>query len=102
MALSAWNCNDFVSDQMLGKIQLSEQRQTTKKDIAELTNAEVIRSKKETEEKLWRTYLTTKDPSEQRRLKADIKELKVLMVKQLALVEKITAKVGAHILGEST
>ncbi len=76
VAFNLWNSSEFVGDQMLGRIKQHEDRVTAGKDIAEIQNQEALRSKREAEERLWRTYLTTKDPKEQARIKSELAEIR--------------------------
>ena len=76
VAFNLWNSSEFVGDQMLGRIKQHEDRVTAGKDIAEIQNQETLRSKREAEERLWRTYLTAKDPKEQARIKTELAEIR--------------------------
>ncbi len=76
VCISVWNAWDFMSGQMLGKAQIAERRLAVDKDIAEITNTETIRSRRDAEEEMWRTYKVTKDPVERKRLEVRIEEMR--------------------------
>jgi hypothetical protein len=76
VCVSVWNAWDFVGGQMLGKAQIAERKQAVDKDIAEITNTEILRSRRDAEEEMWRTYKVTKDPVERKRLEVRIEEMR--------------------------
>jgi hypothetical protein len=44
-----WSVSEYVGDQMLGRQQLQEQRFSSEQQLAEMSNAEVMRSEREAE-----------------------------------------------------
>jgi Homeodomain-like domain len=59
---------------MLGRQQLQEQRFTSDQQLAEMSNAEVMRSKREAEATLWKAWASTRDPAERARIERQLKE----------------------------
>jgi len=76
VAFNLWSASEYVGDQMLGRQQLQEQRFTADQQLAEMSNAEVIRSKRAAEETLWRAWTATRDPAEKTRIGKELKELR--------------------------
>jgi hypothetical protein len=60
---------------MLGQRQLQQQRGASDQQLADLSNTEIMRSRREAEETLWKAWNATNDPAEKARI---MKELKVL------------------------
>jgi hypothetical protein len=61
---------------MLGRQQLQEQRFTSDQQLAEMSNAEVMRSKREAEAILWKVWASTRDPTERARIEKQLKEVR--------------------------
>ncbi len=96
VAFNLWNASEFVGDQMLGRLKMHEDRVTSGKDIAEIKNNETLRSKRDTEAGLLRTYLTTKDPKEQARLKTELVEVRSATIELTAPGLDATPSMGAR------
>jgi len=62
VAFNLWSASEYVGDQMLGRQQLHEQRFASNQQLAELSNAEVMRSKREAETSLWKAWSVTTQP----------------------------------------
>jgi Homeodomain-like domain-containing protein len=76
VAFNLWGASEYVGDQMLGRQQLQEQRFTSEQQLAEMSNAEVMRSKREAEATLWKVWASTRDPSERARIEKQLKEIR--------------------------
>ncbi len=96
VAFNLWNSSEFVGDQMLGRIRQHEDRVTAGRDIAEIQNQETLRSKREAEERLWRTYLTAKDPKEQARIKTELAEIRGVPLALIAPSFDSASTIGAR------
>jgi hypothetical protein len=86
-----WSASEYVGDQMLGRQQLQEQRFTSDQHVAEMSNAEIIRSKREAEATLWKAWGTTKDPAERARIEKQIEKIRAETPKLRAALEAGTA-----------
>lgn len=64
MMFSAWNANDFVTDQMVGKILTTESQQGESKTQAETRNNLTLEERKELRESLRRKYDTARTKEE--------------------------------------
>jgi hypothetical protein len=80
--LNLWSAQEYVGDQMLGK----RDKAATEQQLAETSNAEVIRSKRDAEERLWKAWNATRDPGERtsimreiNRVRAETPKLKAAM-----------------------
>jgi len=82
-----WSVSEYVGDQMLGRQQLQEQRFSSEQQLAEMSNAEVMRSKREAETTLWRAWTATRDPSEKARIEKQLNELRTETPKLRAAIE---------------
>jgi hypothetical protein len=60
MVFSAWNVNDFVASQMLGKARTAEYQQQTSKDLAEVRNTLTLEERKELRDSLLKKYGSAK------------------------------------------
>jgi hypothetical protein len=89
-----WSASEYVGDQMLGRQQIQEQRFTADQHLAEISNAEVMRSKRDAEETLWRAWTATRDPAEKLRIERQLKELRAETPKLRAAIE--AGPVGAR------
>jgi hypothetical protein len=76
VAFNLWSASEYVGDQMLGRQQLQEQRFTSDQQLAEMSNAEVMRSKREAEATLWKGWAAARDPAERVRIEKQLKELR--------------------------
>jgi len=74
IAFNLWSASEYVGDQMLGRQQLQEQRFSSDQQLAEMSNAEVMRSKREAEATLWKAWASTRDPVEKARIEKQLKE----------------------------
>jgi Homeodomain-like domain len=74
VAFNLWSASEYVGDQMLGRQQLQGQRFSSDQQLAEMSNAEVMRSKREAEATLWKAWASTRDPSERVRIEKQLKE----------------------------
>ena len=61
VVFNLWLASEYVGDQMLGRQQLQEQHFASDQQVAEMSNADVIRSKREAEATLWKAWGATKD-----------------------------------------
>jgi hypothetical protein len=68
VAFNLWSASEYVGDQMLGRWQLQEQRLTSDQQLAEMSNAEVMRSKREAEATLWKAWAAMRDLGEKARI----------------------------------
>ena len=75
ISYSVWNANDFLTDQMLGKVRVVERKLESNKDISEQSNAEIIRSRRRTEDELWKQLKAEKNPAEKQRIEEKIEQL---------------------------
>jgi hypothetical protein len=94
VVFNLWSASEYVGDQMLGRQQLQEQRFTSDQQVAEMSNAEVIRSKREAEATLWKAWGTTKDSAEKGRIEKQIEKIRAETPKLRAALEAGT--VGAR------
>jgi len=76
VAFNLWSASEYVGDQMLGRQQLQEQRFSSDQQLAEMSNAEVMRSKREAEATLWKAWASTRDPAERARIEKQLKEIR--------------------------
>ena len=76
VAFNLWSASEYVGDQMLGRQQLREQRFISDQQLAELSNAEVMRSKREAETSLWKAWAATRDPAEKTRIEKQLKQIR--------------------------
>ena len=76
VAFNLWSASEYVGDQMLGRQQLQEQRFTSDQQLAELSNAEVMRSKREADTSLWKAWSVTRDPAERTRIEKQLKQIR--------------------------
>ena len=76
MIFNLWSASEYVGDQMLGRQQLQEQRFQSDQHLAETSNAEVIRSKREAEATLWKVWSAAKDPVERTRIQKQIEKVR--------------------------
>ena len=76
VTFNLWSASEYVGDQMLGRQQLQEQRFTSDQQLAEMSNAEVIRSKREAEATLWKAWAVTRDPAERTRIEKQLKKIR--------------------------
>jgi hypothetical protein len=94
VVFNLWSASEYVGDQMLGRQQLQEQRFTSDQQVAEMSNAEVIRSKREAEATLWKAWGTTKDSAERARIEKQIERIRAETPKLRAALE--AGRVGAR------
>jgi len=94
VTFNLWSASEYVGDQMLGGQQLQQQRFTSDQQLAEMANAEVLRSKREAEGRLWKAWSTTRDPVEKTRIEKQLKEVRTETPKLRAAIEAST--VGAR------
>jgi hypothetical protein len=94
VVFNLWSASEYVGDQMLGRQRLQEQRFTSDQQVAEMSNAEVIRSKREAEATLWKAWGTTKDSAERARIEKQIEKIRAETPKLKAALEAGT--VGAR------
>jgi len=87
IVFNLWSASEYVGDQMLGRQQLQEQRFATDQQLAEMSNAEVMRSKREAEETLWKAWTATRDPVEKARIEKQIEKLRTETPKLRAAIE---------------
>jgi hypothetical protein len=76
VVFNLWSASEYVGDQMLGRQQLQEQRFTSDQQLAEISNAEVIRSKREAEATLWKAWGATKDLAERARIEKQMERVR--------------------------
>ena len=76
VAFNLWSASEYVGDQMLGRQRLQDQRFTSDQQLAEMSNAEVMRSKREAEATLWKAWAATRDPAEKARIEKQLKEIR--------------------------
>ena len=93
VVFNLWSASEYVGDQMLGRQQLQEQRFASDQQVAEMSNAEVIRSKREAEASLWKAWGATKDSAERARIEKQIEKIRAETTKLRAALE--TGPVGA-------
>jgi hypothetical protein len=72
VAFNLWSASEYVGDQMIGRQQLQEQRFTSNQQLAEMSNAEVMRSKREAEATLWKAWAATRDLAEKTRIEKQL------------------------------
>src|SRR6516164_7738416 len=96
IVFNLWSASEYVGDQMLGRQQLQEQRFATDQQLAEMSNAEVMRSKREAEATLWRAWTATRDPMEKARIEKQLKELRTETPTLRAAIEAgiVSARAG--------
>jgi len=94
VTFNLWSASEYVGDQMLGGQQLQQQPFTSDQQLAEMANAEVLRSKREAEDRLWKAWSTTRDPVEKTRIEKQLKEVRTETPKLRAAIEAST--VGAR------
>lgn len=75
MVFSAWNVNDFVASQMLGKLKNAEYRQQARKDLAEIKNNLTVEERKALHESLLNKYRTGRTKEERDDAMAKIEAL---------------------------
>ena len=71
------SASEHVGDQMLGRQQLQEPRFTNDQQVAEISNAKVIRSKREAEDAM-EGEGATKDPAERARIEKQIEKIRAV------------------------
>ena len=76
VAFNLWGASEYIGDQMLGRRQLQEQRFVSAQQLAEISNAEVMRSKREAEATLWKAWAATRDSAEKTRIEKQLKEIR--------------------------
>jgi hypothetical protein len=94
VVFNLWSASEYVGDQILGRQQLQEQHFTSDQHVAEMSNAEIIRSKREAEATLWKAWGVTKDPVERARIEKQIERIRAETPKLRAALEAGT--VGAR------
>jgi hypothetical protein len=94
VTFNLWSASEYVGDQMLGGQQLQQQRFISDQHLAEMSNAEVLRSKREAEDRLWKAWAVTRDPVEKTRIEKQLKEVRTETPKLRAAIEAGT--VGAR------
>jgi hypothetical protein len=72
VGLNLWSASEYVGDQMLGR----HERFASEQQLAEQTNAEVIRSKREAEERLWKAWGATRDPVDKAAIMREINKVR--------------------------
>jgi hypothetical protein len=87
VAFNLWSASEYVGDQMLGRQLQQEQRFTSDQALAEMSNAEVIRSKREAEATLWKAWGATKDAAEKTRIEKQIERVRAETPKLRAALE---------------
>jgi len=70
--LNLWSAQEYVGDQMLGK----RDKVATEQQLAEESNAEVMRSKRDAEERLWKAWNGTRDSSERTSIMREINKVR--------------------------
>jgi len=88
IALNLWSANEYVSDQMLGK----HDKVASEQHLAEQANEEVMRSKREAEDRLWRAWSATRDSSERASIMREINKVR-------AETPNLKAAIGAGAIG---
>jgi Homeodomain-like domain len=76
VAFNLWSASEYVGDQMLGRQQLQGQRFMSDQQLAEMSNTEVLRSKREAETTLWKAWAATRDPTEKTRIEKQLREIR--------------------------
>src|SRR5215475_6781371 len=76
VVFNLWSASEYVGDQMLGRQQLQEQRFQSDQQLAETSNAEVIRSKREAEATLWKAWSAAKDSAERTKIQKQIEKVR--------------------------
>ena len=99
MIFNLWSASEYVGDQMLGRQQLQEQRFQSDQQLAETSNAEVIRSKREAEATLWKVWSAAKDPVERTRIQKQIEKVRTETPNLRVALEAVT--IGARASGIS-
>src|SRR5262245_57292399 len=87
VVFNLWSASEYVGDQMLGRQQLQDQRFAGDQQVAEMSNAEIMRSKREAEATLWKAWSTTKDPAERARIEKQIEKIRAETPKLRAAIE---------------
>ncbi len=75
VCFNVWMAGEYLGDQMLGRAEQARDQKSSNEKIANMTNEEILRSKRETEDKLLRALTATKDPIEKKRLEEQLKEV---------------------------
>ena len=70
--LNLWSVYEYVGDQMLGK----RDRVAAEQQLANESNAEVMRSKRDAEERLWKAWNATRDPTERASIMREINKVR--------------------------
>jgi hypothetical protein len=85
--LNLWSAQEYVGDQMLGKRDLV----ATEEQLADRSNEEVMRSKRDAEERLWKAWNATRDPSERASIMREINKVR-------AETPSLKAAIGASVI----
>ncbi len=76
VGFNIWLAGEYLGDQMLGRVKQSHNQQISNKEMVDRTNDEMIRSRREAEQSLWRSHAATKDPTEKKRLEEQAERLR--------------------------
>jgi len=71
-AFNLWNVSEFVGDQMLAK----HDRVAIDQELANKVNDEILRTRREADERLWKAWRDARDPSEKASIMKQLKELR--------------------------
>src|SRR5215472_15831905 len=96
VTFNLWSASEYVGDQMLGGQQLQQQPFTSDQQLAEMANAEVLRSKREAEDRLWKAWAATHDPVEKTRIEKQLKEVRTEAPKLRAAIGSAGTAGGAR------
>src|SRR5262245_24274777 len=91
VGFNLWNAYEFVGDQMLGK----HDRATIDQELANKSNEEILRSKREAEERLWQAWRATRDLPEKSILLRQIEKVRSEIPTLKATIEAPSA-IGAR------
>jgi hypothetical protein len=83
VTINIWMAGEYLGDQMLGRAEQAKDQKSSNRKIADMTNEEILRSKRDAEDKLLKAITTTKDPAEKKRLE---EQLEHLQTRPLALI----------------
>jgi hypothetical protein len=72
VALNLWCASEYVGDQMLGR----HERLAADQQLAETSNVEVMRSKREAEDRLWKAWGAAKNPAERAEIYKQLKDVR--------------------------
>lgn len=76
VGFNIWLAGEYLGDQMLGRVKQSHNQELSNKEMVNRTNDELIRSRRDAEQSLWRSHAAAKDPVEKKRLEEQLERLR--------------------------